>query len=98
MLWLEQCHPPHFSAFGEGPIQSLVESFDCAICWIIIYNAATAQYRYMDDVEPFPFHFFSVVKILQWLWRMVDKEKPFPLEYCLLVFLVRRALRFKNSL
>lgn len=79
MLWLEQSHPPRFSAFGEGPIQSLLESFDCAICWIVIYNAATAEYGYTEDAEPLQLRFFNMIEILQWSWRTTRQGKTFPL-------------------
>lgn len=44
-MWLEQSHPPCFFPYGQGSLQSLSKSFYCAICWIVICNAAMTKYK-----------------------------------------------------
>lgn len=59
MLWLEPSHGPRFFPFREGPRPSLSKSFHCAICWIVIYNAAATE-KYTADAEPWWLDSFSM--------------------------------------
>lgn len=54
MPWLEQSHLSTFLPFWGGPCvsQCLSESFHCAICWVVICNAAMTEYKYTDFAEP----------------------------------------------
>lgn len=98
MPWLEQSHPSTFLPFWGGPcpvflrVISLCHLLGCYLqcsnSWVQMHRLCRAVT--VSSVRP--------TEIPQWWSGTADKEELFLLEYCLLVLLLRWALRIKNSL